>query len=146
MKNFLKNIWDNGRKWFSRAKKPVSTNKNKFLSLKTGFHSQQWRFLLVKKPFKWSKVFIRRKYPSPIAGMKDSFPLGRKKLCLAGGSEKIYKKWFVLATESVSTTRNDAFVEKIRFHDTGKLLLLARKSKKMVPLEGKCFSFKAGSP
>ena len=35
----------------------------------------------------------------------------QKKLWLAGVSKKIYKKWFVLSRKSVSTTRNEAFVE-----------------------------------
>ena len=44
-------------------------------------------------------VFIREKYLSPIAGMKDSFKnkflLDRKKAF--SGRRKIYKKWFALA-------------------------------------------------
>ena len=43
---------------------------------------------------------------------KNAFPIDGKKHSLAGVSEKIYKKWFVLARNSVSTTRNEAFVEK----------------------------------
>ena len=42
-------------------------------------------------------------------------------------------------------TRNEAFVEK-RFRDTKKLVLLARKSRKMVFTSMKIFSFKIGSP
>ena len=36
----------------------------------------------------------------------------KKKLFPAEVSEKIYKKWFVLARKSGSTARNKAFVEK----------------------------------
>ena len=58
-------------------------------------------------------VSIREKNPSPIAGMKDSFkntfPLDRKR---SFPRQESLKKWFVLARKSVSTTRNEAFVEK----------------------------------
>ena len=38
MKDSLSNIWDNGTKWFSLARKSVTTSKNK-LSLKIDFQS-----------------------------------------------------------------------------------------------------------
>ena len=49
--------------------------------------------------------------------MKDSFknmfPLDGKKLSMTGVSEKyIFKRWFAQARKSVSSTRNEAFVEK----------------------------------
>ena len=71
MKDFLKNIWDNGRKWFPLARKSVSTTrissvfKNWFplMAISTGR----------KKLSNKVTVSIRERNPSPIAGMKDSF-------------------------------------------------------------------------
>ena len=59
-------------------------------------------------------VTIKEKNP-PIAGMKDSFKnkfaLDRKKTFSGRSLSKRYKRWFVLARKSVSTTRNEAFAE-----------------------------------
>ena len=59
---------------------------------------------------------MREKYPSPIAGMKDlfknKFPLDRKKPFSSRSLWQNIQKWFVLTRKSVSTTRNEAFIEK----------------------------------
>ena len=47
--------------------------------------------------------------------LKNMFPLDEEK-----------SLWFVLAKKSISTTRNEAFVEKIHFHYMEKLFLLAK--------------------
>ena len=61
-------------------------------------------------------VSIRDKNHSPIAGMKDlfedTFPLDRKKSFPLQESIEKDKNWLVLARKFVSTTRNEAFVEK----------------------------------
>ena len=50
--------------------------------------------------------------PKRMIRSKIRFHQTDKKLSLVGSSEKIYIKWFVLAGKSVSTTQNEAFVEK----------------------------------
>ena len=76
-------------------------------------------------------VFIWEKNPSPIVGKKNSFkntfPLDRKENFSQQEYLKKYKKWFVQARNFVSTTRNEAFVEK--YVSTGSS---GKKIKKMV--------------
>ena len=90
-------------------------------------------------------VLIRKKYLSPIAGMKDSFktkfPLDRKKLSPEGASERIYKKWFVLARKCISTTQNDAFIEKYVSSMRKNASSGNKKSKKMVSTGRKMIFF-----
>ena len=42
---------------------------------------------------------------------KNTFPLDGKKAFTGRGFKNSYKKWFALARKSVSTTRNEAFIE-----------------------------------
>ena len=74
---------------------------------------------------------------SPIGGMqnsfKNTFPVDGKKAFMAGVSKK-----------SISTTRNEVFVEK--YVPTEKLLLPLKNRVKWFPLAAKYFSFKTGSP
>ena len=46
---------------------------------------------------------------------KNTFPLDGKKAFTGRGFKNSYKKWFALARKSVSTTRNEAFIEKYLF-------------------------------
>ena len=83
--------------------------------------------------------------------MKDSFkntlPLDRKKLSAAGVSERIYKKWFVLARKPVPTIRNEAFVEKCVSTIRKNCFFWQQKNlRKWFPLAGKCFLLKLVSP
>ena len=104
----------------------------------------------IKRLSSKATISIREKIPSPIAGMKDSFkiklPLDRKKAFPAGVSEKIYKKWFVLARKYVSTTQDEAFVEKYVSLIPKSCFFLQENQRKLFSLTGKCFSFKTGSP
>ena len=72
--------------------------------------------------------------------LRNTFPLNQKKAFNDRSLEKIYKKWFVLARKPVSTTWNKTFVEKYFSHGK-KLLLLTRKSKKMVSPSTKIYFF-----
>ena len=58
-----------------------------------------------------------------------------KKFSIAEVSIK-YKKWFVLARKSISTTRNEAFLEKY----------YTENQRKWFPLAGKCFLLKLVPP
>ena len=104
-----------------------------------------------KKRLSKVTVSIREKNISAIAGMKDSFkntfPLDRKKkLSLAGVSEKKHKKWFVLARKSVSTTQNETFVRKYVSTIQKNCFFWQENQRKWFPLAGKFFPFKIGSP
>ena len=147
MKDSLKNIWDNARKWFSSARKLVSTSKNNF-NFKNWFPPMTVSASRKKLSSKVT-VFIREKNPSPISGMKDSFkdafPLDRKKSFPRQGSMKKYKKWFVLARKSVSTTRNEAFVGKYVSTIRKNCFFWKENQRKWFPLVAKFFSFKIAS-
>ena len=127
MKNSLKNIWDNRRKWFPPARiryifkkwfplisVTVSTSRKELSSKVDGFNY--------------------RENPSSIAGMKDSlkntFPLDEKK-----------NLWFVLARKSISATRNEAFVGKY-VSTIRKNCFFWQKNRKWFPLVGKYLSVK----
>ena len=104
------------------------------------------------KKFKVSKVTvsIREKNPSPIAGIKNSFkntfPLDRKKAFSGIVSEKTYKKWFVLARKSVSTTQNEIFVRKYVSTIQKNCVFRQKNQRKWFPLPGTFFRFKVDSP
>ena len=113
MKDSLKNIWDYERKWFPLARKLV-------LPARISYFFKNW-FLLTAVTVSTSRkklsskvtVFIREKYPSPMARTKDSFKNkfpGDRKKAFSGRSPS--KNWFELARKSGSTTRNKAFDEK----------------------------------
>ena len=95
-------------------------------------------------------VSIREKTPSPIAEMKDTFentfPLDRKKSLPQQESLKKYKKWFVLARKFVSTTRNEALIEKYVSTIQKNCFFWQENERKRFPLARKCFYFKIGSP
>ena len=89
-------------------------------------------------------VSIREKTPSPIAGMKDSFknkiPLDKKSFLRLEFLKKCIK--MVCITQKTRFHYPEWSIRwKIRFLDTEKLLLLARKSKKMVSTSRKTFFF-----
>ena len=90
-------------------------------------------------------VSIREKTPSPIAEMKDTFentfPLDRKKSLPQQESLKKYKKWFVLARKSVSTTRNEAVLEKYISTIWKNCFFWQESQRKWFPLAGKWFSY-----
>ena len=71
---------------------------------------------------------------------KNAFAIDAKKLSLAVVSEKIYEKWFVPAGKFVSTPGINHSL-KIPLQHMEKLLLPARKSKKMVSTCRKMFFF-----
>ena len=92
-------------------------------------------------------VFIREKYPSPIAGMKDSFknkyPLDRKKSFLRQESlKKKYKKWFVPARNPFSLP---GMTHSLKNSIQKNCFLWQENQRKWFPLAGKYFCFKIGS-
>ena len=130
--------------------------KNQFPSARISSFFKNWfPFIAVtvsasrKKLSSKVTVSIRERYPSPIARMKDSFkntfPLDRKKTFPHQESLKKYKKWFVLARKSVSTTQNEAFVEKDVSTIRKNCFFWDENQRKWFPPAGKCFSFKIGS-
>ena len=94
-----------------------------------------------------SKVenFHQRENSSPIAGIKASFknafPLDGKKTLIGRGLKKIYKKWFLQATNSVSTTHDEAFVEKYASTKRENFFFWQDNRRKWFPLAGKRFIF-----
>ena len=64
----------------------------------------------------------------------------------AGVSEKTYKKWFLLDRKSISTTQNEAFVEKYISTIHKICFFWQENQRKLFPLAGKYFSFKITSP
>ena len=150
MKDSLKNVWDYERKWFPLARKLV-------LPARISYFFKNW-FLLTAVTVSTSRkklsskvtVFIREKYPSPIAGMKDllknKFSLDQKKLAPAISFGKMYKSWFVLARKSVSATRSEAFVEKYVFLIAKNCFFWQENQRIWFSIAGKCFAFKIGSP
>ena len=93
--------------------------------------SKRGRFSLEVKSFSNSR---NEGFPQKYVSTKPKKAFNDRSL------EKIYKKWFVLARKTFSTTLNETFVEKLFSHGK-KLLLLTRKSKKMVYPSRKIFFF-----
>ena len=129
-----------------------------------GFHQPENQFVLARISVTVSNIrnklsnkgipfkvdgFQRKKNPFPIAEMKDlfenTFHLDGKKLSLARVSEKCIKKWFVQSRASVSTTRNEAFVEKYISTIRKICFFWQENRRKCFPLAGKCLSFKIGA-
>ena len=71
--------------------------------------------------------------------VKNTFPLDPKKAFSDRSLKKVYKKWLVLARKSVSTTRNEAFVEKYVSH--GKTASSDKKIEENVSPSRKIFFF-----
>ena len=80
-----------------------------------------------------------------MAEMKDSFKntftLDVKSAFNVKSLEKIYKKWFVLARASVSTTRIEAFIEKYASTIGRNCFFRQENQRNWFPIAGKCFSF-----
>ena len=144
MKDSLKNIWDNRRKWFPLA-------KNQFPPARISSVFKNWFPLIAvavsagrkKLSSKLTKK-IREKSFSPIVGLKDSFkntfPLDRKT------DRKIYKTWFALARKSIPTIRNEAFVEKYVSTIRKNCFFWQENLRKWFALAGKCFLLKLVPP
>ena len=87
-------------------------------------------------------VSIKVKNPFPIVGikysLKNTFPLDRKKSFLRlEYLKKKYKKSFVLARKSVSTTRNEGFFEKYVSTIQKNCFLWQENHRNSFPLGGK---------
>ena len=103
----------NKRKQFLRDTKSLSTSgnkvspKNQVIYFSDGFQQQ-------KKDSTREKDFHKTETPYPPYGIKNlfknTFPLGKKQLSLAGVSEKKKKK--NLPRKSVSTSRNKFYLKK----------------------------------